>query len=83
MLAGGLLQQAKRRPGAGFPGSRDVGACRGAAGEDGHERERQFPASPVRGESSPSYWEGSVLYSGTQTGVGYLEMTGYAKPMRL
>ena len=34
-------------------------------------------------EASPAYWEGAVLYTGTQTGVGYLEMTGYAKPMRL
>jgi predicted secreted hydrolase len=34
-------------------------------------------------ETAPSYWEGAVLYSGTRTGVGYLEMTGYAKPMRL
>jgi predicted secreted hydrolase len=34
-------------------------------------------------ESSPSYWEGAVVYSGTSAGRGYLEMTGYAKPMRL
>ena len=25
-----------------------------------------------------NYWEGAVDYSGSQTGVGYLEMTGYA-----
>ena len=24
-----------------------------------------------------NYWEGAVDYSGSQTGVGYLEMTGY------
>jgi predicted secreted hydrolase len=30
-----------------------------------------------------SYWEGAVEYSGTHGGVGYLEMTGYAKPVRL
>ena len=30
-----------------------------------------------------SYWEGAVDYSGTQRGVGYLEMTGYDKPVRL
>jgi predicted secreted hydrolase len=34
-------------------------------------------------ESTPPYWEGAVLYSGTSSGRGYLEMTGYAKPMRL
>jgi predicted secreted hydrolase len=28
------------------------------------------------------YWEGAVNYSGTQTGVGYLEMTGYDGPVR-
>jgi predicted secreted hydrolase len=33
--------------------------------------------------SSPSYWEGAVTYSGTARGAGYLEMTGYPKPMRL
>jgi predicted secreted hydrolase len=34
-------------------------------------------------EATPSYWEGAVVYTGTHAGVGYLEMTGYAKPMRL
>jgi predicted secreted hydrolase len=34
-------------------------------------------------ESTPSYWEGAVVYSGSRAGKGYLEMTGYAKPMRL
>jgi predicted secreted hydrolase len=29
------------------------------------------------------YWEGAVDYSGTQTGVGYLEMTGYNGPVRM
>ncbi len=33
--------------------------------------------------TSPSYWEGAVTYSGSARGVGYLEMTGYNKPMRL
>jgi predicted secreted hydrolase len=33
--------------------------------------------------ASPSYWEGAVTYSGTSRGAGYLEMTGYDKPMRL
>jgi len=30
----------------------------------------------------PSYWEGAVDYSGSQTGVGYLEMTGYEGQVR-
>jgi len=34
-------------------------------------------------ETAPSYWEGAVTYRGAATGVGYLEMTGYAKPMKL
>jgi predicted secreted hydrolase len=33
--------------------------------------------------SSPTYWEGAVTYSGSSRGVGYLEMTGYNKAMRL
>ena len=37
----------------------------------------------VEDVGSPPYWEGSVTYSGSAAGVGYLEMTGYAKPMRL
>jgi predicted secreted hydrolase len=34
-----------------------------------------MPDQELRG--SPSYWEGAVDYSGTQKGVGYVEMTGY------
>lgn len=33
--------------------------------------------------AGPSYWEGAVRYSGSSPGVGYLEMTGYDKPIRL
>src|SRR5665213_3420651 len=29
-----------------------------------------------------SYWEGAVDYSGNRRGVGYLEMTGYDRPVR-
>ena len=36
----------------------------------------------AEGEASPPYWEGAVTYSGSHNGVGYLEMTGYSKPMR-
>jgi predicted secreted hydrolase len=28
-----------------------------------------------------NYWEGAVVYTGTSQGVGYLEMTGYDKPV--
>jgi predicted secreted hydrolase len=34
-------------------------------------------------KTGPVYWEGAVTCSGSQTGVGYLEMTGYDKPVRL
>jgi predicted secreted hydrolase len=30
-----------------------------------------------------TYWEGAVTYSGSSAGVGYLEMTGYAAPVKL
>jgi predicted secreted hydrolase len=30
-----------------------------------------------------NYWEGAVQYSGSAGGVGYLEMTGYDKPVRM
>lgn len=38
--------------------------------------------------AGPSYWEGAIDIRGTRgsaaiTGIGYLEMTGYAKPMTL
>jgi len=33
--------------------------------------------------ASPSYWEGAARYTGSAAGVGYLEMTGYDKPVRL
>ena len=33
--------------------------------------------------AGPTYWEGSVTYAGAVGGRGYLEMTGYAKPVRL
>jgi predicted secreted hydrolase len=32
--------------------------------------------------SGTSYWEGAVTYSGSKKGVGYLEMTGYYKPVK-
>ncbi len=41
-----------------------------------------LPDQELRGEGIP-YWEGAVTYKGSATGVGYLEMTGYAGPVRL
>ena len=32
--------------------------------------------------ASPNYWEGAVTFSGSAGGAGYLEMTGYDKPVR-
>ena len=34
-------------------------------------------------QQGTTYWEGAVTYSGSVSGTGYLEMTGYDKPMRL
>jgi predicted secreted hydrolase len=34
-------------------------------------------------KGSPTYWEGAVTYSGTASGVGYLEMTGYGSRVKL
>ncbi len=44
-----------------------------------------IPAQELVAEdaASPNYWEGAVVYSGSARGVGYLEITGYDKPMRL
>lgn len=36
----------------------------------------------LRNQKLRQYWEGAVNYGGTQTGVGYLEMTGYEAPVR-
>ena len=33
--------------------------------------------------AGPTYWEGAARYSGWAEGVGYLEMTGYRKAIRL
>ena len=42
-----------------------------------------LPDQELVDENSPTYWEGAVTYTGTAKGVGYLEMTGYGKQMRL
>lgn len=41
-----------------------------------------LPDQELRGEGV-NYWEGAVSYTGSGTGVGYLEMTGYTSPVRL
>ena len=41
-----------------------------------------LPDQELKGEGV-TYWEGAVTYTGSATGVGYLEMTGYAGPVRL
>ena len=43
-----------------------------------------LPDQELVGEhGGPNYWEGAVTYSGSVSGLGYLEMTGYDKPVRL
>jgi len=37
----------------------------------------------AEGKDGNSYWEGAVTYAGSVRGVGYLEMTGYAKPVKM
>lgn len=39
----------------------------------------RLPQQELRseGRGMPSYWEGAIEITGTRTGVGYLEMTGY------
>jgi predicted secreted hydrolase len=41
-----------------------------------------LPDQELAGErGAPTYWEGAVTYAGSAGGVGYLEMTGYDKPI--
>lgn len=42
-----------------------------------------IPDQELVDEPGPTYWEGAVTYTGSATGVGYLEMTGYTKRMQL
>jgi predicted secreted hydrolase len=41
-----------------------------------------LPDQVLRTKGGPSYWEGAVDYSGSQRGMGYLEMTGYEGRVR-
>jgi predicted secreted hydrolase len=34
-------------------------------------------------QGTTTYWEGAVTYSGSRSGVGYLEMTGYDRPVQM
>jgi predicted secreted hydrolase len=34
-------------------------------------------------KAGPAYWEGAVTYTGSGIGAGYLEMTGYDKPVEM
>ena len=45
------------------------------AGVDGQEL--------AGGKDENTYWEGAAAYAGSLRGVGYLEMTGYARPVKL
>jgi predicted secreted hydrolase len=36
-----------------------------------------------KGKDLPTYWEGAARYSGSVSGVGYLELTGYAGHVRV
>jgi len=42
----------------------------------------QLPDQELAGEGL-TYWEGAVAYRGGARGAGYLEMTGYDKPVRM
>lgn len=37
----------------------------------------------AEGKDGNTYWEGAVTYTGSARGAGYLEMTGYAQPVKL
>jgi predicted secreted hydrolase len=41
------------------------------------DQELWFPG--VDGHAAMPYWEGAVAISGDRTGVGYVELTGYAR----
>jgi len=47
------------------------------------EAHAALDAQELDDKTGPAYWEGAVTYSGSATGLGYLEMTGYDKPVRL
>jgi predicted secreted hydrolase len=42
-----------------------------------------IPNQELAFSSAPVYWEGAVRYSGSNSGVGYMELTGYRAPVRI
>jgi predicted secreted hydrolase len=42
-----------------------------------------IPNQELAFSTAPVYWEGAVRYSGSHSGVGYMELTGYAKPVKI
>lgn len=42
-----------------------------------------IPNQELAFSNSPVYWEGAVRYSGSHSGIGYMELTGYAAPVKL
>ena len=42
-----------------------------------------IPNQELAFATAPVYWEGAVRYSGSHSGVGYMELTGYAAPVRI
>jgi predicted secreted hydrolase len=44
---------------------------------------QELDFSTGAGSASPVYWEGAVRYNGSQTGAGYMELTGYASQVKL
>jgi predicted secreted hydrolase len=43
----------------------------------------KLPDQELDASHGAKYWEGAVDYSGSARGVGYLEMTGYDRPVKL
>jgi predicted secreted hydrolase len=48
------------------------------AGTTGQRTSSQAAAAAGAGAGMPTYWEGAVTVSGAPSGVGYVELTGYA-----
>lgn len=42
-----------------------------------------IPDQELAPAKASAYWEGAVRYTGSVSGVGYMELTGYATPVRL
>jgi predicted secreted hydrolase len=42
-----------------------------------------IPNQELAFSTAPVYWEGAVRYSGSSSGVGYMELTGYAAPVKM